>query len=158
MVRFGISLAIFSVGALSAQNVTTAGYDLARTNSNLNETILSPQTVRSSTFGKLFSLTVDGQVYAQPLYIQNVAVNSKPHNVVFVATQHNSVYAFDADAPGPPLWTVNLGPSVPSSSYATDDGPYDDISPEIGILGTPVIDSSTGTLYLVAATAESGGH
>jgi uncharacterized protein (TIGR03437 family) len=153
------ALVLFSVLSLvtaKAQNVLTAGYDSGRTNANLNETILSPATVKPVTFGKLFSLPVDGQVYVQPLYEQNVSVAGQAHNVVFVATQHNSVYAFDADSAGPPLWTVNLGPSVASDIYDTADGPYTDIAPEIGILGTPVIDSSTGVLYVVAATMESG--
>lgn len=150
--------AIFSIASLKAQNVTTGGYDLSRTNADLSETILSPATVRPSGFGRLFTLSVDGQIYAQPLYMQNVAIAGQSRNVVFVATEHNSVYAFDADAAGPPLWTVNLGPSVPSTSYDTADGPYRDIAPEIGILGTPVIDPSTGTLYVVAATFENGSY
>ena len=78
---------------------------------------------------------------------------------MFVATEHNSVYALDADTAGPPLWAVNLGPSVPSSTF--DDpafGAYTDMTPEIGITGTPVIDSSTGVLYVVAATMENGNY
>jgi len=138
--------------------VLTGGYDLARTNANLNETVLSPATVQPSRFGKLFTLPVDGQIAAQPLYEQSVPVAGHGvHNVVFVATEHNSVYAFDADMPSVPLWTVNLGPSVPSSVYNwASTGPYQDIAPEIGILGTPVIDPVTGTLYAVAATMENG--
>ena len=112
------------------------------------------------TFGKLFTLPVDGQIYAQPLYQKNVSIPGQGvHNVVFVATGHNSVYALDADTAGPPLWAVNLGPSVPSSTF--DDptfGPYTDMTPEIGITGTPVIDPSTGTLYVVAATMENGNY
>jgi uncharacterized protein (TIGR03437 family) len=141
------------------QNVLTGGYDTARTNADLNETVLTPQTVNPGQFGRLFLLPADGQIYAQPLYRQNVSIAGQGvHNVIFVATLHNSVYAYDADTAAPPLWTVNLGPSVPSTSYTSDTGTYTDITPEIGILGTPVIDPATGTLYVVAATVENGGY
>ena len=140
-----------------AQDVTTGGYDNSRTNSNLNETILSPSNVKASTFGRLFALSVDGQIYAQPLYKQNVTIAGQgTHNVIFVATTHNTVYAFDADTPATPLWSVNLGPSVPVSNYQSDTGAYTDLTPENGILGTPVIDPNTGALYVVAATYENG--
>ena len=142
---------------VGAQSVLTANYDNARTNANLSETILTPGNVGPNSFGKLFALSVDGQIYAQPLYMSGVSVGGATHNVVFVATMHNSVYAFDADAPAAPLWTVNLGPSIPSSSFDVPDQPYTDIEPEIGILGTPVIDPSTGTLYVVAGTLASAG-
>jgi uncharacterized protein (TIGR03437 family) len=142
----------------AAQNVFTGGYDTARTNANLTETTLTPSVVHPGAFGKLFSVSVDGQIYAQPLYQKGLVVAGKTHNVVFVATMHNSVYAFDADTPATPLWTVNLGPSVPTSNYLSDTGPYTDIVPENGILGTPVIDPATGTLYLVAATFESAKY
>jgi uncharacterized protein (TIGR03437 family) len=137
--------------------VLTGGNDNSRTNANLAETILTTSNVKASSFGRLFALSVDGQIYAQPLYQQNVTVaDGSTHNVVFVATMHNSVYAFDADAPFTPLWTVNLGPSVPTSGYTADDGTYTDITPENGILSTPVIDPTTGTLYAVAASFENG--
>jgi uncharacterized protein (TIGR03437 family) len=143
--------------ANAQQDVLTGNYDNGRTNANLNETILTPATVQPSQFGKLFALPVDGQIYAQPLYKQNVAVAANgTHNVIFVATQHNSVFAYDADTPGPPLWSQNLGPPVPSSAFDTADEPYTDVTPEIGILGAPVIDASSGTLYVVAMTMENG--
>lgn len=147
-----------STTGTSVVNVLTGGYDNARTNSNLNEGLLTPAVVRTGSFGKLFALAVDGQIYAQPLYVQNVAIlNQGNHNVVYAVTMHNSVYAFDADAPSTPLWTVNLGPSVPTSLYGNDtDGDYTDIQPENGIPGTPVIDPTSGTIYLVAATWEGG--
>ena len=156
--KFGVYIltVVLSFSTARAQNVLTAGYDSGRTNSNPNESILTPATVQPAGFGKLFSLPVDGQIYVQPLYQQNVSIAGQTHNVVFVATQHNSVYAFDADTAGPPLWTVNLGPSVPTSNYDAAANPYTDIAPEVGILGTPVIDASTGTLYVVAATMENG--
>ncbi len=147
---------VLNCGLLAQQDVTTGSYDNSRTNADLNETILTPSNVQSSTFGRLFSLSVDGQIYAQPLYRQNVPIAGQgTHNVVFVATMHNTVYAFDADTPRTPLWSVNLGPSVPSTSYASDIGVYTDITPENGILGTPVIDPSTGAMYVVAATFEN---
>jgi uncharacterized protein (TIGR03437 family) len=142
-----------------AQDVLTGGYDLARTNADPYETVLSPATVDPAQFGQLFQLPADGQIYAQPLYQRNVAIAGQGvHNVVFIATAHNSVYAYDADTAGTPLWTVNLGPSVPSTAYNAAEGAYTDISPEIGIIGTPVIDASTGTLYVVAATVENGAY
>jgi uncharacterized protein (TIGR03437 family) len=147
-------LLIPSPGA--AQDVLTGGYGNDRANAALNETILSPATVGPSSFGRIFSLAVDGQIYAQPLFQRNLRINGVAHNVVFVATMHNSVYAFDGDRPGLPLWTVSLGTSVPTALYAGLDGPYSDILPEAGILSTPVIDPVTGTLYVVAATWENG--
>jgi uncharacterized protein (TIGR03437 family) len=153
-----LAFVLFGWPAFS-QDVLTGGYDNARTNANLAESILTPSTVQPSAFGELFSLSVDGQIYAQPLYRQNLTIPGKgTHNVVFVATMHNSVYAFDADTPSTPLWTVNLGPSVPASNYLSDTGAYSDIDPENGILGTPVIDPATGTLYAVAATLENKSY
>jgi uncharacterized protein (TIGR03437 family) len=156
--KFLFSLFVLGTSAF-AQNVLTGSNDNYRTNANLNETILTPGNVKTGSFGRLSSLSVDGQIYAQPLYQQNVSMaDGTTHNVVFVATMHNSVYAFDADTPGLPLWTVNLGPSVPASNYSSDTGVYTDITPENGILSTPVIDANTGTLYAVAATLESGNY
>jgi hypothetical protein len=128
----------------SAQpNVLTANYGDERTNANLQETILNTGNVNAAQFGKIGSLPVDGQVYAQPLYAKNV---------VYVATMHNSVYAFDADAPcaTAPLWQVNLGPSLPSSVIG-----FREISPEIGVLSTPAIDLASNTIYAVAETLEN---
>jgi uncharacterized protein (TIGR03437 family) len=147
---------LLAAAASAQQDVLTANYGNARTNADPNETILTPSAVASGSFHQLFTLSVDGQIYAQPLYRQNVNIGGATHNVVFVATMHNTVYAFDADIPGAPLWSVNLGPSVPVSNYVSDIGVYTDISPENGILGTPVIDPATGTLYAVAATWENG--
>ena len=149
----------FGAGGNPAANVLTGNSDNSRSNAYLNETTLTPANVQPGSFGRLFSLAVDGQIYAQPLYVQSVTMADGPHNVVFTATMHNTVYAFDADTPGIPLWSVNLGPSVPTSNYDDDTGDvYGDILPENGILGTPVIDSSTGTLYVVAATLENSNY
>lgn len=158
----------------TAANVLTYHNDNARTGRNLQETLLTPANVNSTTFGKLFSYSVDGYVYAQPLYVSNVPVAGQLRNVVFVATEHNSVYAFDADnQTGTPLWRVSfVDPAngittVPYQDTAsppgyTGPGPVipggcADLTPEIGISGTPVIDRATGTLYVVAKTKEING-
>src|SRR5262249_27760969 len=115
---------------------------------------LNPSSVSASTFGKVAVFPVDGQVYAQPLYASNLAINGVTHNVVFVATMHNSVFAFDADSNSrKPLWQANLGPSVPAQILF---GPYGDIGGGVGILSTPVIDPSRGILYAVTDTLRSG--
>jgi hypothetical protein len=146
------ALAIGGPRPLFAQDVLTWRNDNQRTGQNLQETTLTPASVASPAFGLLFSRGVDGYVYAQPLYKSNVAISGMgTHNVVFVATEHNSVYAFDADSNSGsnanPLWHVTLGPS------ANIDG---NIGPEVGITGTPVIDPGTGTLYVVPVTLEGG--
>ncbi len=134
-------------------NVLTDNYNNARTNANLNETILSTLNVNAAQFGKLFSLPVNGAINGQPLYVQGLAIPGKgTHNVVFVTTHHNEVYAFDADTQGSPLWQVNLGPSVPGTDFNVAD------LTEIGILSTPVIDITTNTIYVVAFTKENGTH
>jgi len=137
-------------------NVLTANYDNNRTNANLQETQLTPATVGPQSFGKLGSLPVDGQVYAQPLYVSAVSIPGRGvHNVVYIATEHNSVYAYDADTVASPVlyWHVNLGPSVPSDVVQPG---YKDVTPEVGILSTGAIDPSTGVLYLVAETLQAG--
>src|SRR5277367_1095228 len=145
-------VAPFSVYAQTS--ILTQHYDNARTGQNTNETILTPANVNSTTFGKLFALGVDSYVYAQPLYVPGVPVSGKgTHNVLYVATEHDSLYAFDADTGGAPLWQisfiVNGGSTVPNGNVSTGD-----IVPEIGITGTPVIDSTTNTLYVVSKTLE----
>jgi hypothetical protein len=144
-------------GTTSA-GVFTYHNDNARTGQNLQEAILTPANVDATKFGKLFSYPVDGRVYTQPLYMPNVNIGGQLHNVVFAATAHDSVYAFDADNPvSPPLrQTSFINPpgmtSVPSSDYACNE-----IQPEMGIISTPVIDPASGTLYyVVAMTKETG--
>lgn len=163
LVGMAFSMALVVSLPVSAQvNILTYHYDNTREGANLNETVLTPDNVNSDTFGQLFSYTVDGYVYAQPLYVfgQNIS-GQGVHNVVFVATEHNSVYAFDADsnggANGGLLWHVNLGPSAP-----TPDGDlnfnFTPIQPEVGITGTPVIDLPSGTLYVDAFTLEGSTY
>ena len=131
-------------------SVLTQHNDNSRTGANLNETSLNTSNVNVSTFGKLFGMPVDGFVYAQPLYMPSVNLpNSGTHNVLFVATAHDSVYAFDADT-GAQLWQKSLGTPVPSSVINTPN-----IQVEVGIISTPVIDPSTNTLYVVAKTYEN---
>jgi len=140
----------------SMAGVFTSHNDLGRTGQNLNETILTPGNLRN--FGKIFSDRVDGYVYAQPLYVSNVTIPGQGrHNVVYVATENDTVYAFDADQAGPPLWKKSLlapgATPVPSSDTSCDQ-----IIPQIGITSTPVIDPTTGTLYTVAVTKEGGAN
>jgi uncharacterized protein (TIGR03437 family) len=146
--------------ALLAQvDVLTANYDNNRTNANLGEFVLNKSNVNPTQFGKLFSLAVDGQVYAQPLYMRGVNVAGVAHNVLYVATMNNSVYAFDADASSStaPLWTRNFGPAVDPSVFTIPGLSYTDILVEIGILGTPVIDPASSTLYVVGYTSTYNG-
>ena len=143
-----------------AQAVTTAQYDNARTGANLKEKILTPANVSVSQFGKLFTFEVDGDVYAQPLYVPEVEVPGKgKRNLLFIATENDSVYAFDADGTSTtPLWHVSLADSAKNASPLSErDVACFFITPQIGITSTPVIDLNTGTLYVLARTKESKG-
>ncbi len=135
-------------------SVLTQRNDNNRSGDNLNETTLTTSNVNVSQFGRIFTRAVDGQIYAQPLYVPGVSIAGGIHNVVYVATMHNTVYAFDADDPAQsaPLWSVNLGPSSPASDFGTS---FHDISVEVGILSTPVIDPASNTVYVVAFTKET---
>jgi hypothetical protein len=145
--------------------VLTQHNDVGRTGAYLAETSLNTTNVNAAQFGKLFVRDVDGQIYAQPLYVPGVALPGGPRNVVYVASMHNSVYAFDAEDPdaSQPLWQVSLGLPAPitytlpnTSTIGRDFGPpgFHDISGEIGVLSTPVVDPNTDTLYVVALTRE----
>ncbi|MDB6112736.1 MAG: hypothetical protein JWR69_4486 [Pedosphaera sp.] len=164
LLGFGL---LVSTSALAQVNVLTYHNDNGRTGQNLNETILTPANVNQATFGKLFSYPVDGHVYAQPLYVSHVAIPGQgTHNILFIATQHDSVYAFDADSTTAGtnglLWKVSLGTSAvtPNADFGTryNSGAYLDITPEVGITGTPAIDLATGTLYVDAFTHEGASY
>jgi hypothetical protein len=141
-----------------AQSVTTSQYDNARSGANRVETILTPRNVNVRHFGKIFTLKVDGDVYAQPLFLAGLEIPGKGrHDVLLIATEHDSVYAFDAYGhPAVPLWRVNfLRKGV--TTVPEDDVACPFIAPEVGITSTPVIDADTGTLYVLARTKESTG-
>ena len=151
LVQAACAITCFVTVGLNAQpNVLTANYDNNRSGANLAETILRPGSVNAEEFGKVGAFPVDGHIFAQPLYVRDVAINGERKNVLYVATMHNSLYAFDADSPHniEPLWKVNLGPSLPTSYYRR----FSDIEKEIGILSTPVIDLSRQTIYVVSCT------
>ena len=137
--------------------VLTSQYDNARTGATSTETVLTPANVNAAQFGKVFSYTVDGDVYAQPLYLPRVEIPGKGrHDVVFIATEHDSVYAFDAEnRPPEPLWhTTFLSPGVTTVPAPGARCPF--IAPEIGITPTPVVDRATGMMYVLARTKEIG--
>ena len=123
---------------------------------NLSETTLTTADVNSTGFGKRFSTAVDGQVYAQPLVVSGLNIGGASRNVVFVATEHDSVYAIDADS-GAVLWQKNYL-QTGERTLTTSDVGSTDLGPQIGITGTPVIDPASGTLYFVtkATTAAAG--
>ena len=135
-------------GSADAQvNVLTAHNDTARTGQNLNETILMPSNVSAAQFGRLFFHTISGKSYAQPLYVLQISIsNNGTHNVVYVATDTDMVYAFDADTNGGananPLWQVSL---------LTNSTPAGTLSNNSGVWGTPVIDLASIALYLVSS-------
>ena len=137
-------------GAVAAVDVVTYHNDIARTGQNLNEGVLTTANVNSATFGKLRSLPVDGKVDAQPLYLANLGnIAGASHNVLYVATEHGSVYAFDADS-GAQLWRVS---TLGAGETTSDVRQCDQLSPEIGITATPVIDRQAGphgVIYVVA--------
>ncbi len=162
--RLALSVgAAFAMTSAAAQTpplaVLTQHNDNARTGDNLRETLLNTSSVNVHRFGKLWTRYVDGYLYAQPLYVPNVRIPGKGlHNVIYLATAHNSMYAFDADDPKAvlPFWRVNLGPSVPADEVYTTK--WTDMRVEIGITSTPVIDPSTNTIFVEAKTKENGTY
>jgi hypothetical protein len=145
------TLATTAVTSTGKIDVLTYHYDNLRDGVDPDETILTPQNVNSNSFGKLFSVPVDGDVYAQPLYVSDLLMpDGKIHDVMFVVTEHDSLYAIDANN-GTILWQDSfIDPNngivpVPSADTRTED-----ITPEVGITGTPVIDATTSTIYFVS--------
>ena len=159
--------ASISLGVTDLKGVLTYHNNLSRDGTNTHEFALTPSNVNTSTFGKLFSCQADGAIYAQPLWVPNLTVAGASHNVIIVATQHESLYAFDADAtPCTTLWRVNLvdsahgGSSGETSVLSAGSGAlvgsgYGDISPEVGITGTPVIDPTSNTIYVVSKSVNA---
>src|SRR6185437_7767167 len=130
--------------------------DVLRTGQNLTETSLTPSNVNSTNFGLLHNLKVDAKVDAQPLYLSHLSVGGSQHNIVFVATENDSVYAFDADT-GSQVWKVSL---LASGESASDDQSCSFISPAMGITATPVIDRAAGahgTMFVVAMSKDTSG-
>ena len=159
----GTSSGSAHVAVTDLPSVLTYHNDAARDGTNAREYALMSTTVTTATFGKIFSCPVDGAVYTQPLWMRGFNIGGGIHNVIFVATQHDSAYAFDADAsPCVTYWHVNLldtlhgGTSNENPVTWNDVGYcYGDIYPEVGVTGTPVIDASTQTMYLVSASEKN---
>ncbi|MDB6009760.1 MAG: hypothetical protein JWL65_2010 [Gammaproteobacteria bacterium] len=149
----------FGLAVHAAQPVLQRGYDAGVSGATLAETTLNTSNVSPSTFGLVFKLPVDDNVFAQPLYVPNVAIpNQGTHNVVYVATMSDTLYAFDADTGGAPLWSVNLASLVGAMPVQVANFVFagnQNIVGRLGILSTPVIDPSTNVMYVVACTLES---
>lgn len=167
----GVGLTLAGIVPAAAQDEAAAGpvavltqhNDNARTGANLRETTLNTGNVKADTFGKLWTRTVDGYLYAQPLYVPNLQMPGQGiHNVVFLATSHDSVYCFDADDPkaSEPLWKVSLGTPVPASEIYDPNDPrgWTDMLVDIGITSTPVIDLDSHTIYVETKTKEGGTY
>ncbi|HUI42114.1 MAG TPA: pyrrolo-quinoline quinone [Terriglobia bacterium] len=156
--------ATVTAGVTDLTGVFTYHNDLARDGVNPREFSLTPSTVAVKTFGRLFTCPVDGAVYAQPLWSPGLTVGGARHNVIFVATQHDSAYAFDADSsPCVQLWHANLLDAAHGAGAGETPVPagvvgsgYLDIQPEIGVTSTPVIDPASNTLYLVSKSMDAG--
>jgi len=146
-------------GALHAQNVLQRGYNPGVSGANLQETVLNTGNVGPDTFGMLFTLPVDGDVYAQPLYMPRVVIGRRVHKVIYVVTMNDVVDAFDADSAGAPLWSINLADLVGAMPVPIAQFTFSgnrNIVGNLGILSTPVIDAPNHLMYVVACTLEAG--
>jgi hypothetical protein len=153
-------LALLCALSLHAQPVPVLqrGYDANSSGATLSETTLNTSNVVPGGFGLAFTLPVDDNIMAQPLYVPNVTINGSSHNVVYVATMSDTLYAFDADRGGAPLWTRSLATFVNATPLPMAQFAYSgnqNIIGNLGILSTPVIDPATNTLYAVACTLET---
>ncbi len=148
--------ASITIGVTDLAGVYTWHNNLNRDGSNPQEYALTPALVTTATFGRLFTCTIDAAAYAQPLWVANLSINGVKHNVVYVETEHNTVYAFDADAS--PCVTIKFVSLLGGNEtwLSTADVNTTDISPDIGIVGTPVIDPATSTLYVVSKSKTTG--
>jgi hypothetical protein len=158
--------ATLTVNAASptAVSVLTQHNDNARTGQNMSETILNTTNVNTAQFGKLFAMPADGQVYAQPLYVPGVSINGGVHNVVIIATENDTVYAYDADSSAAPLWQASMvnaahgaGANETALNSATTTG-CTDTQPKVGITSTPVIDSTSKTVYVEAKSTDGTNY
>src|SRR5579871_6602848 len=148
--------------------VLTWRYDLTHAGQNTQETALTQANVNAQSFGKLFALKVDSTVYAQPLYVPGLKMSDGlVHNVLFVATENDSIYAFDADSNGgansKPIWQISLltsayGAGAGATAVPWADTGSPDVAPTVGITGTPTIDPATNTIFVVANTKENGAY
>ena len=158
-------LAFCTVSAFAQADVLTQHNDLNRTGWNSQETQLNIKNVKTGSFGKLFTDALDDKVFAQPLVASGVSMPVGTRDVVFVATTNNTVYAFDADSvrTAGPFWKTSLTPSGTRPPRNTDltpplcGGAYNDFSGNMGIVGTPVIDKTAGTLYVVSRSVTTDG-
>src|SRR3984957_3377451 len=162
---FGLFLlfSAFAVPASGQTPVLTQHNNNARTGQNTSETILNTSNVNVNQFGKLFIMPSDGQVYAQPLYVPGVTINGEVHNVVILATENDSVYAYDADSSGAPLWKASMvdaahgaGSGETALNSATTTGCTD--LPQVGITSTPVIDPKSKTIYVEAKSTNGTNY
>jgi hypothetical protein len=159
--RFGAAALAFALSsaAIHAQPVLQRGYNASVSGANLDETVLNTSNVGPSTFGLVFRWPVSGSIYAQPLYVPRVLISKRSHNVVYLATMNDILYAFDADTSGGALWSINLAnlvgaTPVPIAQFAFSGNR--NIVGNLGILSTPVIDAPNHLMYLVACTLEGG--
>jgi regulation of enolase protein 1 (concanavalin A-like superfamily)/chitodextrinase len=150
------SFATAAVAVTDLAGVYTYHMDLARTGLNSHEYALTPATARSPNFGKRWTCAVDGDIYAQPLYVANLAIGGGTHNVLFVVTMHDSVYAMDADNPGCVTYWHRTFLGTGITSLSPTDADCSDVLGEYGVTGTPVIDPVSRTIYLVSVTKENG--
>ncbi|GAC1419462.1 MAG: hypothetical protein NVSMB62_12170 [Acidobacteriaceae bacterium] len=157
VILVGLVCCVFAPFAVAQVDVLTQHNDVARTGANLHETELTPALVAKAKFGMLFKRAVDDQVYTQPLVATGIRMSGGVHDVVYVTTVNNSVYAFDANDPEAtaPIWHVNFG--TPANVHSTSFGCMD-INGQMGIIGTPVIDKGRGALYVVALTHAGVGY
>ncbi len=163
-----LSVTNHTSNSIGFAGVFTQHNDISRTGQNLSESILTPTNVNTATFGKMFSQAVDGYIYAQPLYVPNVTIAGATHNVIYVATEGDSVYAFDADSNTGTnaglLWHASIidtahgaaaGATTVNIQAELGSG-CTDLVPQVGITSTPVIDPSSGTMYVEAKSKENG--
>jgi uncharacterized protein (TIGR03437 family) len=158
-----LAIALGACTLAAQSSVVTYHNDNARTGLYPNETLLTPANVKAGQFGRRFILPVDGSVYAQPLYLPRVKIAGKGlRNVLFVATSHDSLYAFDADdesaSGSEPLWKLSILDESPGATTVLQSDVDCPVIPELGINGTPVIDPTSGSIYLIALTKEAGNQ